>query len=69
VEVKKSNLQDESLSPTLRKEHRMRVFESRMLRRIFGPGRDEVKRSLRKLHIEELLNLYSSPSIIRLISQ
>jgi hypothetical protein len=43
------------------------VFENRMLRRIFGPKRDEVTGGWRKLHNEELLNLYSSPSIIRMI--
>jgi hypothetical protein len=41
------------------------VFENRVLRRIFGQRRDEVRGSLRKLHIEELLNLYSSKSIIK----
>jgi hypothetical protein len=43
------------------------VFENRVLRRIFGPKRDEVTGSWRKLHNEELHNLYSSPSIIRII--
>jgi hypothetical protein len=43
------------------------VFENRVLRRIFGPKRDEVKGGWRKLHNEELHNLYSSPSIIRII--
>jgi hypothetical protein len=43
------------------------VFESRVLRRIFGPKRDEVTGGWRKLHNEELHNLYSSPSIIRVI--
>jgi hypothetical protein len=43
------------------------VFENRVLRRIFGPKRDEVTRGWRKLHNEELHNLYSSPSIIRVI--
>jgi hypothetical protein len=42
------------------------VFENRVLRRIFGPKRDEVSGGWRKLHIEELQNLYSSPSIIKL---
>jgi hypothetical protein len=51
----------------LRKEHRLRVFENRVLRRIFGPKRDEVMGDWRKLHNEELHNLYSSPSIIRMI--
>jgi hypothetical protein len=43
------------------------VFESRVLRRIFGPKRDEVTREWRKLHGEELRDLYSSPNIIRII--
>jgi hypothetical protein len=43
------------------------VFENRALRRIFGPNRDEVTGDWRKLHNEELHNLYSSPSIIRMI--
>jgi hypothetical protein len=43
------------------------VFENRALRRIFGPKRDEVTGDWRKLHIEELDNLYSSPNIIRMI--
>jgi hypothetical protein len=48
----------------LREEHRLRVFENRVLRRIFGPKRDEVTGEFRKLHSEELHNLYSSPDII-----
>jgi hypothetical protein len=44
------------------------VFENRVLRRIFGPKRDEVTRGWRKLYNEELHNLYSSPSIIRIIN-
>jgi hypothetical protein len=43
------------------------VFENRVLRRIFGPKGDEMKGGLRKLHNEELRDLYSSPSIIRMI--
>jgi len=43
------------------------VFENGVLRRIFGPKRDEVTREWRKLHIEELNNLYSSPNIIRVV--
>jgi hypothetical protein len=54
-------------SLTLRKEHRLRVFENRVLRRIFGPKRDEVTGGWRELHNEELHNLYSSPNIIRMI--
>jgi hypothetical protein len=45
----------------------VRVFENRMLRRIFGPKRDEVTGGWRKLHNEEFLNLYYVPSIIRMI--
>jgi hypothetical protein len=52
-------------SLTLREEHR--VFENRVLRRIFGLKRDEVTGEWRKLHNEELWDLYSSPSIIRII--
>jgi hypothetical protein len=48
-------------------EHRLRVFENRVLRRIFGRKRDEVTGDWRKLHNEELHNLYSSPNIIRMI--
>jgi hypothetical protein len=55
------------LSLTLREEHRLRVFENRVLRRIFGPKRDEVTGQWRKLHNEELRELYSSSSIIRII--
>jgi hypothetical protein len=51
----------------LREEHRLRVFENRVLRRIFVPKRDEVTGEWRKLHSEELHNLYSSPDIIRQI--
>jgi hypothetical protein len=45
----------------LREEHRLRVFENRVLRRIFGPKRDEMTGKWRKLHDEELRNLYLSP--------
>jgi hypothetical protein len=48
-------------------EHRLRVFDNRVLRRIFGPKRDEVIGGWRKLHNEELHNLYCSPSIIGMI--
>jgi hypothetical protein len=54
-------------SLTLREEHRLRVFENRVLRRIFGPKRNEVTREWRKLYNEELPDLYSSPSIIKII--
>jgi hypothetical protein len=56
----------ETLSLTLREEHRLRVFENRVLR-IFGPKRDEVTGGWRKLHNEELHGLYSSPSIVSVI--
>jgi hypothetical protein len=52
-------------SVTLREEHRLRVFENRVLRRMFGPKRDEVTGEWRKLHSDELHILYSSPTIIR----
>jgi hypothetical protein len=55
----------ETWSLTLMEEHRLRVFENRVLRGIFGPKRDEVTGELRKLHNGELRNLYSSPDIIR----
>jgi hypothetical protein len=51
---------------TLREEHRLRVFGTRVLRRIFGPKRDGVMGDWRKLHNEELRNLHSSSYIIRL---
>jgi hypothetical protein len=55
----------ETWSLTLREEHRLRVSKNRVLRGIFGPKRDEVTGEWRKLHNEELHNLYSSPDIIR----
>jgi hypothetical protein len=55
------------LAVTLKEEHRLRVFENRVLRRIFGPGREEVAGGWRKLHNEELHNLYSSLNITRVI--
>jgi hypothetical protein len=57
----------ETWSLTLREEHRLNVFENRVLRRIFGPKRDEVTGQWRKLHSGELHNLYSSPNISRQI--
>jgi hypothetical protein len=56
----------ETWSLTVREEHKLRVFENRVLR-IFGPKRNGVTGGWRKLHNEELHNLYSSPSIIRTI--
>jgi hypothetical protein len=58
----------ETWSLTLRQEHRLRVFQNKVLRRIFGPKRDEVTGGWRKLHNEELCDLCSSPSIIRIIN-
>jgi hypothetical protein len=55
----------ETWSLTLREEYRLRVFENRVLRRIFGSKGDKVTGEWRKLHNEELHNLYSSPDIIR----
>ena len=52
---------------TLREEHRLRVFENRVLRRIFGPKRDGVTGEWRKLHNEELNSLYASPKFVRVI--
>jgi hypothetical protein len=57
----------ETWSLTLRQEHRLRVFDNRVLRRIFGPKRDEVRGEWRKSHNEEFHNLYSPPDIIRQI--
>jgi hypothetical protein len=57
----------ETWSLTLREEHRLRVSENRVLRKIFGPKRDEVMGEWRNLHNDELHDLYSSPSIIRII--
>ena len=57
----------ETWSLTFREEHRLRVFENRVLRRIFGPKRDGVTGEWRKLHNEELNDLYSSPNIVRVI--
>jgi len=52
----------------LREEHRLRVFKDRVLRRIFGPKRDEVTRKFRKLHNEELNDHYSSPKIVWVVN-
>jgi hypothetical protein len=54
-------------STILREEHRLRVFENRVLRRIFGPKRDEMVDGSKKLHNEGLHNFYFSPSIMRMI--
>jgi hypothetical protein len=57
----------ETWSLTLREEHRLRVFENRVLRRIFGPKRDEMTGGWRKLHNDELLGFYTSPGILWVI--
>jgi hypothetical protein len=57
----------ETWSLILREEHRVKVFANKMLRRIFGPKRDEMVGGWRKLRNEEFHNLYSSPNIIRMI--
>jgi hypothetical protein len=57
----------ETWSLRVREEHKLGVFENRVLRRIFGPKRDGVTGGWRKLHNEELHNLCTSPSIIRII--
>ena len=54
----------ETWSFTLREERRLKMFENRVLRRIFGPKRDEVTGECRKLHNEELNDLYFSPNIV-----
>jgi hypothetical protein len=57
----------ETWSLTLREEHRLRVFENRVLRGMFGPKRDDVMGEWRKRHNKELRDLYSSPSISKMI--
>jgi hypothetical protein len=57
----------ETWSLTLREERTLRVFENRVLRRIFGPKSDQVTREWRKLHNEELNDLYSFPNIVRVV--
>ena len=51
----------------MREERKLKVFENRVLRRVFGPKRDEVAGEWRKLHNEELRDLYSLPSIVRVV--
>jgi hypothetical protein len=56
-----------NLVSDIREEHRLKEFENRVLRRIFGPKTGEVTRRWRKMHTKELHDMYSSPSIIRMI--
>ena len=57
----------ETSSLTLREERRLRVFENRVLRKVFGPKRDEATGEWRKLHYEKLNDLYSLPNIVRVV--
>ena len=57
----------ETWSLTLREKRKLRVFENRVLRRIFGPKREEVKRKWRKLHNKEIKDLFCSPNFVRVI--
>ena len=57
----------EAWSLTMREKRKLRVFENMVLRRIFGPRRDEVMGEWRRLHNEELSDLYSSPNIVQVI--
>ena len=57
----------QQLNVCLREERRLRVFENRVLRRVFGPKRDEVTGEWRKLHNEELSDLYSLLNIVRVV--
>ena len=58
----------ETWSLTLQEEYRLRVFENRVLRRIFGPKRDRITGEWRKLLNEELTDLYCSPNIVQVIN-
>ena len=59
----------ETWSLSLRKEHRLRVFENKILRKIFGAKRDEITGEWRKLHNAELHALFYSPNIIRILNR
>ena len=57
----------ETWSLTLREKRRLRVFENKVVRKVFGPKRDEVTGEWRKLHNEEFNDLYSLPNIVRVV--
>jgi hypothetical protein len=57
----------ETWSLILREEHRLWVFENRVFRKIFGPKRNDITKDWRKLHHEELNDLYSSPTLVRVL--
>jgi hypothetical protein len=59
----------EAWSLILRDERRLKVFENRVLRRVFGPKRDEVTGEWRKLYNEELNDLYTLPNIVRVVNE
>jgi len=59
----------ETWSLTLQEERKLRVFENMVLRSMFGPKKDEVTREWRRLHREELNDLYFSPNIVRVINE
>ena len=67
ISKKRVSYEFETWSLTLREEHRLRVFENMVLRGIFGSKRDTVTGEWRKLHNEELNDLYCSPNIVRVI--
>ena len=67
IYFKNSEYGCETWSLTAREERKLRVFGNMVLRRIFGPRRDEVTGEWRRLHNEELNGLYSSPNIVRVI--
>jgi hypothetical protein len=67
AQLKNCEIWSLSLSLTKGREHRLRVLENRVLRRIFGLKREEVAEGWRRLHNEELHNLYASPNVISVI--
>jgi len=57
----------ESWSTTLADEHKLRVFENKILRKIYGPKRDEMTGEWRRLHNDELYGLYDSPNVVKIM--